>query len=74
MFDVVVIGSINIDTVIQVDQIPELNEVSMGEWFTYVGGRGVNQAVSASRMGSKVSIIATIGTDNNALTAIEPIK
>jgi transketolase len=74
MSDVVVIGSINIDTVIQVDQIPELNEVSMGEWFTYVGGRGVNQAVAASRMGASVSIIATVGTDNNALTAIETLK
>ncbi len=74
MNDVVVIGSINIDTVIQVDQIPEFNEVSAGEWFTYVGGRGVNQAISASRMGSGVSLIATVGTDNNALTAIETLK
>lgn len=73
MSDVVVVGSISIDNVIQVEHLPERDEVAMGKGYTHLGGRGANQAVAASRMGASVALVACVGSDHRAEMAIEAL-
>ena len=73
MSDVLVIGSISIDNVVQVDTIPEKDGIAAGKGFTHLGGRGANQAVAASRMGAKTALIACCGTDHRAETALDAL-
>jgi len=61
---VVVVGSANTDMVVQVDAIPRLGETVLGGKFVKTqGGKGANQAVSASRLGAEVVFVARIGRD-----------
>ncbi len=59
-----VLGSINMDLVIQTPRFPAPGETLLGGQFrTYPGGKGENQSVAAARMGAAVSMIACIGDD-----------
>jgi ribokinase len=72
MSKVLVVGSINMDLVAQVDQFPRLGETLFGQSFkTYHGGKGANQAVAAARLGAQVTMIGRVGDDafGNELTA-----
>ena len=45
--------------------LPREGETVFGNSFeTFLGGKGANQAVAASRLGSKVSFIGKVGTDS----------
>lgn len=64
MKNVVVVGSLNMDLVMEVQRIPKIGETIKGEKMSYlIGGKGSNQAVSACRLGSKVSMIGCVGQD-----------
>nr|WP_314900904.1 ribokinase [uncultured Deefgea sp.] len=64
MSKVLVVGSINMDLVAQVDQFPRLGETLFGRSFkTYHGGKGANQAVAAARLGAEVTMIGRVGDD-----------
>ncbi len=61
---ITVIGSINMDLVVQTDDFPQQGETTLGELFTTVpGGKGANQAVAASRLGANVQMVGNIGSD-----------
>jgi ribokinase len=63
---IVVIGSTNIDTVIRVSRFPSSGEtVKALSLKRNLGGKGANQAVSSSRLGSKTLFINAIGNDTN---------
>lgn len=62
--NVLVIGSINTDFVVESDVLPELGETVLGKDFVMSsGGKGANQAVAAARLGANVSMIAAVGDD-----------
>ncbi|MFD3262266.1 ribokinase [Paenibacillus lentus] len=62
--NIVVIGSINMDIVIETPVIPEKGETILGsEMKLLPGGKGANQAVAASRLGMETSFIGAIGKD-----------
>ena len=64
MENTLVIGSINMDLVIQTDRLPKLGETIMGRGFSMVpGGKGANQAVAAARLGSRVKMLGCLGRD-----------
>ncbi|OTN89653.1 ribokinase [Enterococcus sp. 7E2_DIV0204] len=64
MKKVIVLGSINMDMVMETDRLPKVGETLLGETIDYyVGGKGANQAVAASRVGAEVSLIGKIGDD-----------
>lgn len=42
--------------------------------FEEIGGKGINQAVAAARMGAEVSFLAAIGDDSNGRTCIKVAK
>lgn len=64
MSRVLLIGSINMDLVVEADSFPRQGETLFGRSFaTYPGGKGANQAVAAARLGASVSLIACVGKD-----------
>ena len=65
MAKILVVGSINMDLVIRVPHAPEPGETVLGgDFTTYPGGKGANQAVAASRMGGDVTMVGRVGNDD----------
>ncbi len=61
---VFVAGSINMDVVATADRHPKVGETVAGREVLYFpGGKGANQAVAASRLGAKTTLIGRLGTD-----------
>ncbi|MFN2161762.1 MAG: PfkB family carbohydrate kinase, partial [Candidatus Promineifilaceae bacterium] len=61
---IVVVGSLNMDLVVEVPVIPRPGETVLGKNFaTFPGGKGANQAVAAARLGARVSMIGRVGKD-----------
>ncbi|OFX15470.1 MAG: ribokinase [Armatimonadetes bacterium RBG_19FT_COMBO_69_19] len=59
-----VVGSLNTDLVIKSPRLPERGEtVTGGEFATFPGGKGANQAVAAARLGAQVAMVGALGED-----------
>ena len=68
----VVVGSLNMDLVVQVPEIPKPGETVLGRDFaTYPGGKGANQAVAAARLGASVRMVGQVGKDSYADALLE---
>ena len=76
MSRLMVIGSINLDLVLETDSLPTPGETVLGGTFSKVnGGKGANQAVAAARGGSpewpEVSFLAAVGEDDFGRRVVE---
>ena len=72
---IVVIGSANTDMVIKTSHLPAPGETIIGgNFFMGEGGKGANQAVAASRLGAKVSLVCKTGNDVFGRNAIEQFE
>lgn len=61
---ILVVGSLNMDFVINTDHMPKPGETIFGKTFFLVpGGKGANQAYAIGKLGGKVVMIGGIGTD-----------
>ncbi len=61
---IVVVGSINMDTYLHVSQLPDTGKtVSTSTSSVYPGGKGINQAIGASKLGQHVALIGNVGSD-----------
>lgn len=61
---VVVLGSLITDLVARAQRFPLPGESLIGNDFaTFLGGKGINQAVTATRMGARVTLVGRVGTD-----------
>jgi ribokinase len=59
-----VVGALHRDLVVRASRFPQPGETVLGEDFAlYVGGKGANQAVAASRLGARVAMIGAVGDD-----------
>ncbi len=64
-FDVVVVGSANLDLVAQLDRLPRPGETLRANSYSeYAGGKGLNQAVACARMGANTAFVGCIGDDD----------
>lgn len=62
---VFIAGSINMDVVATADRHPRVGETVAGRQVLYFpGGKGANQAVAASRLGAKTTLIGRLGKDS----------
>lgn len=62
--NLLVVGSLNMDMVVNVARHPQIGETILGGKFsTFPGGKGANQAVAAARMGGAVTMIGCVGQD-----------
>jgi ribokinase len=61
---IAVVGSLNMDLIIQSARIPRPGETIIGgTYHTAPGGKGANQAVAAARLGANVAMIGRVGGD-----------
>ncbi|GFP27985.1 ribokinase [Candidatus Hakubella thermalkaliphila] len=59
-----VVGSFVMDLVVHAPRRPEVGETLLGTSFAmYLGGKGINQAVAAARLGATVHMIGRVGND-----------
>lgn len=66
MMDVVVVGSLNMDTVVSLERLPEPGETVHGlDLQKFPGGKGANQATALARLGNKVSLVGMVGDDED---------
>ena len=62
--NVLVVGSLNADLIMQAARLPRRGETVVGATFHIAaGGKGANQAVAAARLGAPVAMIGRIGGD-----------
>lgn len=75
MTKVLVVGSINMDFIIKLEEIPKVGETLLGESLEQVpGGKGANQAIALSRLGTETYFLGKIGRDNLGESLIENMK
>ena len=61
---IAVIGSSNVDFIMQVECLPDVGETVGGGVFTQTfGGKGANQATAAARAGGRVTFVTGLGDD-----------
>ena len=61
---ILVIGSYNVGLTVLGKRIPRIGETVMGDLFDMgPGGKGSNQAITASRLGGDVVFLAKVGKD-----------
>lgn len=64
MNKILVVGSLNMDFVIDVQNMPLAGETILGKKVTLVpGGKGANQAYAAGKLGGDVGMIGAVGND-----------
>lgn len=61
---ILVIGSLNMDMVIPVKELPQRGETILGGSPDYIpGGKGANQACAAGKLGGTVTMLGKVGRD-----------
>lgn len=64
MKNILVIGSLNMDLVINTDRMPRAGETIHGKGFAHFpGGKGANQASACARAGGNVKMLGKVGDD-----------
>lgn len=72
---ILVVGSINMDLVLQTERAPLAGESFIGDEYGYVpGGKGANVAVSAARLGADVTFVGRIGDDAHGAKLKEQLE
>lgn len=75
MKKICVVGSINMDLVIETDYPPVMGETVFGSNFkTVPGGKGANQAIAAAKLENSVSFIGAVGNDMFGVQLKENLK
>lgn len=75
MKKIVVIGSLNMDTVIETPQRPQGGETISGRSLTQVpGGKGANQAYAAGKLGGDVQMIGAVADDAPGIALKENLE
>lgn len=72
---ITVVGSLNTDLVFRAPALPQPGEtVSGGEFATFLGGKGANQAVGAARLGARVAMVGCVGGDDFGRRLVDGLR
>lgn len=75
MSRIAVIGSCNVDLIVEADRRPGAGETVMGRRLVISpGGKGANQAVAAARVGADVWMVGCVGDDANGRLMRETLE
>ena len=75
MSNILVVGSLNMDFVINVKKMPLSGETILGEDVNLVpGGKGANQAYAVGKLGGQVDMIGAVGDDLYGRMLIENLQ
>ncbi len=73
--EIVVLGSANMDVVMEVPRLPRPGETLQGRHAgLFPGGKGANQAVAAARLGAGVSFCSKLGRDRFGETLLTELQ
>ena len=68
-------GSINVDLIVPVQNLPQPGETVLGTDYSLLpGGKGANQALAARRAGSEVLLAGAVGSDQFAGVALNLLR
>lgn len=74
-YDVIVMGSINMDTMLYVNNFPKRTEnMIVNEVKIFTGGKGANQAIAVSKQEVNQAFIGAIGNDSNGKEMLIRLK
>ncbi|MGE0152389.1 MAG: ribokinase [Reyranellaceae bacterium] len=72
---IVVFGSIIVDHLFAVPDLPRRGETVLGRQFSVMaGGKGANQALAAARDGAPARLVGAVGSDHLAPVALEGLR
>ena len=72
---VYVLGSLNMDLAIESNELPKKGQTISGSNFrTCPGGKGLNQAIAASKLGADVKMLGAIGDDSFGTQMFNTLK
>ncbi|MDR1704690.1 MAG: PfkB family carbohydrate kinase [Clostridiales bacterium] len=72
---ILVVGSINMDNIIQFDRMPQMGETLTADNRVILpGGKGLNQAVAASKLGAEAYLIGRVGKDHDGRVLYDYLK
>ena len=75
MKKILVIGSLNMDTVVEVPYMPKSGETLAGRSVSFIpGGKGANQAYAAGKLGGNVSMIGAVADDSFGSVLMENLE
>lgn len=75
MKKVIVLGSTNVDTILNVQRFPQPGEtMAMNSMAVAGGGKGANQAIAAIRSGAKTTFISKVGHEGAANFMLDTFK
>lgn len=75
MKKIVVVGSLNMDVVIETPHMPKCGETISGRSVTLVsGGKGANQAYAVGKLGGDVTMIGAVGKDASGEVLLDNLK
>lgn len=75
MVKVAVVGSINMDLVVEAEKLPNKGETVSGDnFFMSPGGKGANQGVAAARLGAEVYMFGSVGEDENGTSMCKNLQ
>lgn len=70
-----VVGSINMDLILNMKKVPDTGENVLGTNYGYAnGGKGANQATALARLGAKVKMIGKVANDANGNKLLENLE
>lgn len=75
MNNIIVVGSINMDLVVQTNRAPVKGETLSGiAYQTIPGGKGANQAVAVAKLGGQVCFVGRVGNDGFGKKMMQAMK
>lgn len=64
MINATVVGSLNMDVILEVERLPQVGETLLSSQASLAhGGKGANQAVAIARLGGQVHMVGKLGDD-----------
>lgn len=75
MRQIMVVGSLNMDLVVQLTAWPAPGETVMGRSYRALpGGKGANQAIAAARQGATVQMVGCVGQDEFGQSLLQSLR
>lgn len=70
-----VVGSINMDLILNMKKVPDVGENVLGTDYGYAnGGKGANQAIALAKLGADVKMVGKVADDTNGAKLLENLK
>ncbi len=75
MKQILVVGSLNMDTVIETPHMPKCGETIAGKGVEQIpGGKGANQAYAVGKLGGRVAMLGAVGDDTKGQRLLDNLK